>query len=100
MKHERNGLLLRTKRQMNNGAIAIGAGFALYMVLLVLGWTLLADLAAVVFGVAGIYVSLSVLEGRRRDKEAVSYSLLWGVLAVTIMLVACAVLAAKQRLGL
>ena len=100
MKNGRKGLLLQTKKQMNNGAIAIGVGFALYMVLLVLNLTLAADLVAVAFGAAGIYVSLSVLEGRRRDREEVSYSLLWGVLALTIMLVACAALAVKQRLGL
>ena len=100
MKEKRNGLLLQTKKQMNNGAIAIGLGFVLYMVLLVLGQELLADLTAIAFGVVGIYVSLSVLAGRRRDREEVSYSLLWGVLALTIMLAACAVLAFRQRLGL
>ena len=85
---------------MNNGAIATGLGFVLYMVLLVLGLELAADLVAAAFSVVGIYVSLSVLAGRRRDREEVSYSMLWGVLALTIMLAACAVLAFRQRLGL
>ena len=100
MKDRKNGLLLQTKKQMNNGAIATGAGFVLYMALLVAGLELAADLVAIAFGVVGIYVSLSVLEGRRRDREDVSYNLLWGQLALTILLVACAVLAVRQRLGL
>lgn len=100
MKDKRKGLLLQTKKQMNNGAVATGLGFVLYMVLLVLGLEMAADLVAIAFGVVGIYVSLSVLEGRSRDKEDVSYNLLWGQLALTILLVACAVLAVKQRLGL
>ena len=84
MNDKKKGLLFQTKKQMNNGAIATGLGFGLYLVLLVLG----------------IFNSLSVLEGRRKDKEDISYNLLWGQLALTIFLVACAVLAVKQRLGL
>ena len=100
MKDKKKGLLLQTKKQMNNGAVATGLGFVLYMVLLVLGQELAADLVAIAFGVVGIYVSLSVMEARSRDKEEISYNLLWGQLALTIFLVACAVLAVKQRLGL
>ena len=100
MKDKKKGLLLQTKKQMNNGAVATGLGFVLYMVLLVLGQELAADLVAIAFGVVGIYVSLSVMEARSRDKEEISYNLLWGQLALTVFLVACAVLAVKQRLGL
>ena len=100
MKDKKKGLLLQTKKQMNNGAVATGLGFVLYMVLLVLGQELAADLVAIAFGVVGIYVSLSVMEARSRDKEEISYNLLWGQLALTIFLVACAVLALRQRLGL
>mgnify|MGYP000026922642 FL=1 len=100
MKDKKKGLLLQTKKQMNNGAVATGLGFVLYMVLLVLGQELAADLVAIAFGVVGIYVSLSVMEARSRDKEEISYNLLWGQLALTIFLVACAVLAIRQRLGL
>ena len=71
-----------------------------YLALLAMGLELPADLVAVAFGVVGIFNSLSVLEGRRKDKENISYNLLWGQLALTIFLVACAVLAVKQRLGL
>ena len=100
MKDKKKGLLLQTKKQMNNGAVATGLGFVLYMVLLVLGQELAADLVAIAFGVVGIYVSLSVMEARSRDKEEISYNLLWGQLALTVFLVACAVLASRQRLGL
>lgn len=100
MKDKKKGLLLQTKKQMNNGAIATGAGFVLYLVLLALGLELPADLVAIAFSVVGIYTSLSVLEGRQRDKEDVSYNLLWGQLALTILLTACAVLAVRQRMGL
>ena len=100
MKDKKKGLLLQTKKQMNNGAVATGLGFVLYMVLLVLGQELAADLVAIAFGVVGIYVSLSVMEARSRDKEEISYNMLWGQLALTIFLVACAVLAIRQRLGL
>ena len=100
MKDKKKGLLLQTKKQMNNGAVATGLGFVLYMVLLVLGQELAADLVAIAFGVVGIYVSLSVMEARSRDKEEISYNLLGGQLALTIVLVACAVLAIRQRLGL
>ena len=64
------------------------------------GLELPADLVAIAFGVVGIFNSLSVLEGRRRNREDVSYNLLWGQLALTIFLVACAVLAVRQRMGL
>ncbi len=50
-------------------------------------------------GVAGSTVAGTVA-GRERDKEAVSYSLLWGQTALTVLLAACAVLGLKQRLGL
>lgn len=92
MNDKRKGLLFQTKKQMNNGAIATGLGFVLYLALLAMGLELPADLVAVAFGVVGIFNSLSVLEGRRKDKENISYNLLWGQLALTIFLVACAVL--------
>ena len=100
MSDKKRGLLFQTKKQMNNGAIATGLGFVLYLVLLVLGLELPADLVAIAFSVVGIFNSLSVLEGRRRNREDVSYNLLWGQLALTIFLVACAVLAVRQRMGL
>ena len=100
MSDKKRGLLFQTKKQMNNGAIATGLGFVLYLVLLVLGLELPADLVAIAFGVVGIFSARAGLEGRRRNREDVSYNLLWGQLALTIFLVACAVLAVRQRMGL
>ena len=100
MDRKKSGLLLQTKKQMEQGAIVTGIGFAAYLVLSAVELALAADLVAIALGIVGIYVSLSVAEGRRRNKEDVSYNLLWGVLALTIMLVAFALLAVRQRLGL
>lgn len=85
---------------MNKGAIVSGVGFVLYLVVSALGQTLAADVIAVAFGIVAVYVLASVAMGRRKDKEAVSYSLLWGQGAVTLLLASCAVLAIRQRLGL
>ena len=37
MNDKRKGLLFQTKKQMNNGAIATGLGFVLYLALLAMG---------------------------------------------------------------
>lgn len=97
---EKKGVLLRTVRQMNAGAIVSGIGFALYLIASALGKEAAADGIAVVFGVVALYVFVSISEGRRLDKEAVSYNLLWGQGALTLLLVGCAVLTVKIRLGL
>ena len=89
------GFLLQTTKQMNIGAAVSGVGFLLYLAASALG-----DGTAIVLGVAALYVFASIAAGRRRDKEAVSYNLLWGQTALTVLLVACAVLGVRQRLGL
>ena len=99
MNDKKKGLLFQTKKQMNNGAIATGLGFGLYLVLLVLGLELPADLVAIAFSVVGIFNSLSVLEGRRKDKEDISYNLLWGQLARPIFWGAGGGRAAKRGRG-
>ncbi len=100
MKDKKKGWLLQTVRQMDQGAILSGIGFLLYLGASALGWEMAADLLAIVFGIVSVYVFLSVAEGRRQDKDKVSYSLLWGQGALMILLVSCAVLAIKLRLGL
>ena len=97
---KKTGFLLQTAKAMNLGAIFSGAGFLLYLGAAALGRRGLADGIAAVFGVIAIYVTASITAGRERDKEAVSYSLLWGQTALTVILAACAVLGLKQRLGL
>lgn len=97
---EKKGFLLQTVRQMNAGAIVSGLGLLLYLALSALGLETAADIAAVAFGLVSVYVFASVAAGRSRDKEAVSYSLLWGTGALALLMGGCAVLTVKLWLGL
>ena len=85
---------------MNKGACVSGVGFLLYLGAAALEWILVKDLIAIVFGAIAIWTFFSVAEARQKDKEAVSYNLLWGSGSLAIMLGACAVLGVKLRLGL
>ena len=100
MKETKRGFLLQTVKQMNNGAIVSGIGFLLYVAASALELDVLAGILAIAFGIAALYVLVSVAEGRKRDKKAVSYNLLWGQTALTILLVGCAVLTIRLWLGL
>lgn len=97
---EKKGFLLQTVRQMNAGAIVSGLGFLLYLALSALEAETAADIAAVAFGLVSVYVFASAAAGRSRDKEAVSYSLLWGTGALALLMGGCAVLTVKLWLGL
>lgn len=97
---ENRGLLLQTVRQMNGGAVVSGLGFLLYLALSALELETAADIAVMAFGLVSVYVFVSVAAGRSRDKEAVSYSLLWGTGALALLTGGCAVLTVKLRLGL
>ncbi|MDO4316399.1 MAG: hypothetical protein Q4C45_11540 [Oscillospiraceae bacterium] len=88
-----------TVRKINRGAIVSGVGFALYLALLALGQQGIADIVNVVFAVVAVWTFLEAAELRGKDKEAVSYSLLWGTGALALMLGGFAVLMVKQRLG-
>lgn len=94
------GILLRDVRQMNLGAIVSGIGFLLYLGAAALGRQDAADVLSLVFGLVSLYVFASVAAGRRRDKEAVSYNLLWGQGALAILLCLCAALTVRERLGI
>ena len=96
--NEKN-FLLKTVKEMNIGAVVSGVGFLLYLLASALVPGIVAELVACVFGLLALYVWFSVMAGRHEDKEAVSYNLLWGQSAVTLMLVACAVLSIKTRFG-
>lgn len=96
---KKSGFLLQTTKAMNIGTAITGIGFLLYLAASALVSSALADALAIVFGIIALYVFASIASGRRRDKEAVSYSLLWGQTALTVLLVACAVLGVRQRLG-
>ncbi len=96
---EKKGFLLQTVQQMNAGAIVSGLGFLLYLALSALGQETAADIAAVALGMVSVYVFVSVALWRSRDKEAVSYSLLWGTGALALLLGGCGVLTVRLWLG-
>lgn len=96
---EKKGLLLQTVKQMNAGAIISGLGFLAYLGLSALGLEEAAGIAAVAFGLVSVYVFASVAAGRSRDREAVSYSLLWGTGALALLLGGCGVLTVRLWLG-
>lgn len=97
---ERTGFLLQTVEQMNAGSAVCGIGFLLYLALSALEWTTAADITTVVFGIAALYVFASAAAKWTQDKEAVSYSLLWGTGALTLLLGGCGALTIKLWLGL
>ena len=95
---KRRGFLLQGVKQLNLGAMASGAGFLLYLGAAALGWRAAAGAASLVFAVVSLYVFASVAEGRRQDKEAVSYNLLWGAGALAVLLCLCAAVTLRQGL--
>ena len=97
---EKKGFLLQTVKQMNAGAIVSGLGFLLYLALSALELETAADITAVAFGMVSVYVFASVAAGRSRNREAVSYSLLWGTGALALLLGGCGVLTIRMWLGL
>ena len=98
--NEKKSLLLQTVKQMNIGVSVVGAGFLLYIAASALKLTLVGDLISILFGLGALYVVVSVYAGRQKDKEAVSYNLLWGSGALAILLCGCAAVTIKMRFGL
>lgn len=97
---KRNRFLLQDVKQLNLGAIVSGTGFLLYLGAAAMGWQNAADILSLVLTVVSLYVFASVAAGRRRDKESVSYNLLWGQGALTVLLCLCAALTVREWLGL
>ena len=97
---KKKGLLLRTEKQLNGGAIVSGVGFLLYLAAKALGWETTAGSVCCVVGLIAVWTFLSAAVVRKKDKETVSYNLLWGTGALALLLGACAVLTIRQRLGL
>lgn len=91
---------LKPGKQINSGAIVGGIGFALYLAFSALGWDAVALIAAIGFGLESLYVFLSTLEWREKDKESVSYSIMWGTGALTLLMLGPAVMTVKLALGL
>ena len=97
---QKNSLLLQDVKQMNLGAIVSGVGFLLYLGAAALGWQGAADMLSLAFALVSLYVFASVAAGRRRDREAVSYNLLWGQGALALLTCLCAALTVRERLGI
>ena len=91
---------LKPWKQINNGAIVGGIGFVLYMAFSALGWSGIALIVAIGFGLESLYTFLSTLEWREKDKESVSYSIMWGTAALALLMLVPAVMIIKQALGL
>lgn len=97
---QKQEIFLRSTEQMNHGTMISGAGFLAYLGASALAWDHLALAIAIVFGLIALYVFLSTLSVRRKDREAVSYSLMWGTGSLAILLLGCAALTIKMYLGL
>lgn len=95
----KNSPLLQGVKQLNLGAVTSGIGFLLYLGAAALGRQGTADVLSLIFAVVSLYVFASVAAGRKRDREAVSYNLLWGTGALALLLCLCAVLTLRERLG-
>lgn len=98
MNGKKQGFLLRDVRRMKQWAGISGVGFILYLVVAAV-IPAAAVVVAVIFGLAAVRTFLSVMDARQRDKESVSYNLLWGTGALALMLAAFAVLEIKMLLG-
>ena len=75
---------LKPGKELNTGAIIGGIGFAIYIALSALEWRGLALFAALAF--------LSALDCREKDKDSVSYNIVWGTGALAILMLLPAVM--------
>ena len=91
---------LKPGKQINRGATVGGVGFLLYIAASALSWDALALIIAIGFGLESLYTFLSTLTWREREKEFISYSIMWGTLALTVLLLGPAVMTIKMELGL
>ena len=80
---------LKPGKELNTGAIIGGIGFAIYIALSALEWRGLALFAALAFGLEAGYAFLSALE---KDKDSVSYNIVWGTGALAILMLLPAVM--------
>ena len=93
----KKSLLLQGVKRLNLGAMVSGAGFLLYLGAAALGWRGAAEALALAFALVSLYVLASAAAERRRDKEAVSYNLLWGQGALAALLCLSAAAILRQR---
>lgn len=98
MNDKKGGFFLQDVGQMKRWAGISGVGFVLYLAASAVV-PKAAVAVAVLFGLAAVRAFLSVLDARTKDKESVTYNLLWGTGALALMLVAFAALEIKMLLG-
>ena len=91
----KKSLLLQGVKRLNLGAMVSGAGFLLYLGAAALGWRGAAEALALAFALVSLYVLASAAAERRRDKQAVSYNLLWGQGALAALLCLCSAAAVR-----
>ena len=65
---------------------------AIYIALSALEWRGLALFAALAFGLEAGYAFLSALDCREKDKDSVSYNIVWGTGALAILMLLPAVM--------
>lgn len=87
------------RKRINQGSIVSALGLVLYMVVVAVGRQTLAGVLSIPFAAISAWTCMTASELRRKDKEAVSYNVLWGTGAVMILLVVCAVMNVKLWLG-
>ena len=91
---------LKPGKQINSGAIVGGIGFVLYLIFSALEWSGVALIAAIGFGIESLYTFLSALEWRERDRETIGYNIMWGTLALALLMLVPAVMTIRLALGL
>lgn len=91
---------LKPGKQINSGAIIGGIGFLLFLAFSALEWEALALITSIGFGLESLYVFLSTLEWREKDKESVSYSIMWGTCSLALLMLVPAYAAIRKALGL
>ncbi|MBE6995932.1 MAG: hypothetical protein E7429_04280 [Ruminococcaceae bacterium] len=100
MEEKKNPRRPVTTKRLNKGSGIGAVCFLLYLAAMALDWAAVAGVIAVAgVGIAG-WTCVCAGELRKKDKEAVSYNLLWGSGALTLLLIACAVAGFKVALGL
>lgn len=92
--------LLTEKKQLNAGAVVSGVGLLAYLVCSALAVSeTVTGIVAIAFALAAAYTLLSiVLYPKERKKEEISYNILWGQGALTILLCAAAYLSIQAWL--
>lgn len=100
MDSKKNGILMKTTREICIGAAVSGIGFLAYLGAAAMKWQMLSGIISIIFFLIALLSMVSSASLRKRSKEAVSYNLLWGTGALTVLLGACVAVNVKFWLGI